>query len=110
VFSAVAADLTWAEDHADSVTGLLAALSEAIDWSDSHRDEAAGIIDAATRSGREHARRGLDYMLDDAVVAADLHIDRDGLNAVFAAMLTGGLADDATALSYEACVCEQFLP
>ncbi len=70
VFSAVAADLTWAEDHADSVTGLLAALSEAIDWSDSHRDEAAGIIDAATRSGREHARRGLDYMLDDAVVAA----------------------------------------
>jgi NitT/TauT family transport system substrate-binding protein len=110
VFSAVAADLEWAEAHAEAVRSLLAALSEAIRWSGSHRDEAAGILAAATRAGTAHARRGLDYMLDAGVVSADLHIDRDGLSAVFAAMRTGGMTNDAAALRYEDLVTEQFLP
>jgi ABC-type nitrate/sulfonate/bicarbonate transport system substrate-binding protein len=110
VFSAVAADLQWARTRPQTVTGLLSALSKATDWAGSHRDEAAAIIARATRSGPAHARRGLDYMLDDGVVSADLHINRDGLEAVFAAMRAGGLTTDATVQDYEICVSERFLP
>ena len=106
-FSAVAANLGWAEANPDVVNRILDALREAMEWAADHRDLAADIIDGATGAGGEHAARGLDYMLDHEVVPTDLHIDRKALDAVFAAMQAAGLVAEG-ALSYELCVDERF--
>jgi ABC-type nitrate/sulfonate/bicarbonate transport system substrate-binding protein len=110
VFSAVGADLAWAEPNADTVRRFLGALSEATGWADGNRAEAAGILASATGASPAYAARGLGDLIDGGVVPADLRVSRNGLDAMFAAMRSTGFTGAETVLSFEKCVDERFLP
>ena len=108
-FTAIAANLNWANDHRDLTVRTLAAMKEAVQWTSGHIDEAAEIVAKATKSNWEHTKRALSDMFKEKVSPLDLRIDRKAFDALLKSMHDFDLVEKDVKLSYEICLDESFL-
>ena len=93
LFVAICTRLSWAEQHARSLIGLLRALRRGVEALYEDPDGASAAVVAETQTSPDHARRACHDIVDKKVIPKDLGIDTAAFAATIDAMMHSNLFD-----------------